>query len=58
MEKLSSIPTPELSQMLRELCQFKHKMYPGRRVGRLEKEVHRIKNELRKRKDKKTYGLF
>lgn len=58
MEKLSNIPTSELAQRLRELCQFKHKVFPGRRVGRLEKEVHKIKGELQKRKDRKTYGIF
>jgi len=53
MENLTIIPTSDLAQMLREICQYKHKVFPGRRVGKLEKKVHAIKAELRKRNDRR-----
>jgi hypothetical protein len=42
--------TPELHERLRILCQLKHKSSPSKRITKIEKEIGKIKKELKKRR--------
>jgi hypothetical protein len=55
LTELTTYSTLRLNQILRELCQIKHKAYRNRRIKKIETEIHLIKNELRKRNEVKRY---
>ena len=46
--------TMNLKQKLKEICQFKHKVYRNKRITRLETEANLIRNELKRRREEKS----
>lgn len=53
MEELSSLTVPELYGRIRRLNQIKHKLSPGRRISKIEREIGLLKKEILVRNEQK-----